>query len=173
MCTSKVDSEEGFGESSVPLDLSQFMIQYDNSILVVQTWMGQLRRPTKRKKKSKEWLRKWSKLTKIGMRSYPLHLMPIQPQFRLPRILPQSPLSIGWKLCCPSKLKSFPSEFWWKPNLERLNGSRTDTTSSISSRKNALAIVKCIKDVWFESITKKDAPTMILGEPLIGKDHMP
>ena len=33
MCTSKVDSEEGFASP----DISQFMIQYDSSILVVQT----------------------------------------------------------------------------------------------------------------------------------------
>ena len=37
ICTSEVDSKEGFEESSAPPDLSQFMIQYDNSILVVQT----------------------------------------------------------------------------------------------------------------------------------------
>ena len=37
MCTSKGDSEEGFKESSAPRDLSQFMIQYDNSILIAQT----------------------------------------------------------------------------------------------------------------------------------------
>ena len=75
----------------------------------------------------------------------------------------------------PIEVEILLSESWWKPTLKKLNGLRTNTMSSTSSRKNAWrpsAMVKCIKDAWSKP-TKKDAP-MIISHRRIGiKENAP